>query len=334
LRRPRFRGERFWPVHGSLLDACVRALNFTMAESALPREAEQSGRWSNEISGYSLLLIWLVGFFVFTLGPTIASIYLSFTDYDLARPPFWVGFDNYVKIATDDPKFRDAMHVTFVYVIFSVPLKLLMALAIAMALNKGLTGLSVYRAIFYLPSLLGGSVAIAILWRQFFSTDGLVTYLMRFAGYDGPGWITTPDHALDTLIILSVWQFGSPMIVFLAGLRQIPRDMYEAASIDGASKVRQFFKITLPLLTPVIFFNLVVQTIDAFKAFTPAFIVSSGHGGPVDSTLFYTLYLYQEAFNFLRMGNASALAVILVAIIAVFTALAFASSRLWVHYDD
>jgi multiple sugar transport system permease protein len=316
------------PLHRS------SALILTMAESALPREAEQSGRWSNEISGYSLLLIWLVGFFVFTLGPTIASIYLSFTDYDLARPPFWVGFDNYVKIATGDPKFRDAMHVTFVYVIFSVPMKLLMALAIAMALNKGLRGLSVYRAIFYLPSLLGGSVAIAILWRQFFSTDGLITYLMRFVGYDGPGWITTPDHALDTLIILSVWQFGSPMIVFLAGLRQIPRDMYEAASIDGASKVRQFFKITLPLLTPVIFFNLVVQTIDAFKAFTPAFIVSSGHGGPVDSTLFYTLYLYQEAFNFLRMGNASALAVILVAIIAVFTALAFASSRLWVHYDD
>jgi multiple sugar transport system permease protein len=305
-----------------------------MAESAISNGLEQSRRWSNEISGYSLLLIWLVGFFVFTLGPTIASVYLSFTDYDLARPPLWVGAENYVRILTDDPKFRDAMHVTFIYVLFSVPLKLLMALAVAMTLNKGLRGLSVYRAIFYLPSLLGGSVAIAILWRQFFSTDGLITYLMRFVGYDGPGWITTPDHALDTLIILSVWQFGSPMIVFLAGLRQIPRDMYEAASIDGASKIRQFFKITLPLLTPVIFFNVVIQTIDAFKAFTPAFIVSHGTGGPVNSTLFYTLYLYQEAFSFLRMGNASALAVILVVIIAVFTAIAFASSKLWVHYDD
>jgi len=305
-----------------------------MAESVVSRGLEQRGRWSNEIGGYSLLLIWLVGFFVFTLGPTVASIYLSFTDYDLARPPLWVSAENYVRILTDDPKFRDAMHVTLIYVLFSVPLKLLMALAVAMALNKGLRGLPVYRAIFYLPSLLGGSVAIAILWRQFFSTDGLVTYLMRFAGYDGPGWITTPDHALDTLIVLSVWQFGSPMIVFLAGLRQIPRDMYEAASIDGASKIRQFFKITLPLLTPVIFFNVVIQTIDAFKAFTPAFIVSHGTGGPVDSTLFYTLYLYQEAFSFLRMGNASALAVILVVIIAVFTAIAFASSKLWVHYDD
>ncbi len=305
-----------------------------MAESAISNGLEQSRRWSNEISGYSLLLIWLVGFFVFTLGPTIASVYLSFTDYDLARPPLWVGAENYARILTDDPKFSDAMHVTLVYVLFSVPLKLLMALAVAMTLNKGLRGLSVYRAIFYLPSLLGGSVAIAILWRQFFSTDGLITYLMRFVGYDGPGWITTPDHALDTLIILSVWQFGSPMIVFLAGLRQIPRDMYEAASIDGASKIRQFFKITLPLLTPVIFFNVVIQTIDAFKAFTPAFVVSHGTGGPVDSTLFYTLYLYQEAFSFLRMGNASALAVILVVIIAVFTAIAFASSKLWVHYDD
>jgi len=305
-----------------------------MAEAAVSGGLAQSGRWSNEISGYSLLLIWLIGFFVFTLGPTLASIYLSFTDYDLARPPLWVGLENYARIVTDDPKFRDAMHVTFIYVLFSVPLKLLMALAVAMALNKGLAGLPLYRAIFYLPSLLGGSVAIAILWRQFFSTDGLVTYLMRFVGYDGPGWITTPDHALDTLIILSVWQFGSPMIVFLAGLRQIPRDMYEAASIDGASKIRQFFKITLPLLTPVIFFNVVIQTIDALKAFTPAFIVSHGTGGPVDSTLFYTLYLYQEAFSFLRMGNASALAVILVVIIAIFTAIAFASSKLWVHYDD
>ena len=305
-----------------------------MAASAVSTGLEQSGGWSNETSGYSLLLIWLVGFFVFTFGPTLASLYLSFTDYDLARPPLWVGLENYVRIVTSDPKFRDAMHVTFIYVLFSVPLKLLMALAVAMTLNKGLRGLSVYRAIFYLPSLLGGSVAIAILWRQFFSTDGLITYLMRFAGYDGPGWITTPDHALDTLIVLSVWQFGSPMIVFLAGLRQIPRDMYEAASIDGAGKIRQFFKITLPLLTPVIFFNVVMQTIEAFKAFTPAFIVSSGTGGPVDSTLFYTLYLYQEAFTFLRMGNASALAVILVGIIAAFTAIAFASSKLWVHYDD
>src|SRR5258706_12017833 len=194
-----------------------------MADSAVSGGSAQSGRWSNETSGYGLLLIWLIGFFVFTLGPTVASIYLSFTDYDLARPPLWVGLENYVRIATDDPKFREAMHVTFVYVLISVPLKLLAALAVAMALNKGLRGLSVYRAIFYLPSLLGGSVAIAILWRQFFSTDGLITYLMRFFGYEGPGWIPTPDHALDTLIVLRACQFGSPVDIFLGGLRQTPR---------------------------------------------------------------------------------------------------------------
>ncbi|TRZ66310.1 MAG: sugar ABC transporter permease [Comamonadaceae bacterium] len=300
----------------------------------IPRKDRWTDRWVHELSGYKFLMIWLTGFFLFTFGPTIASLYLSFTEYDLARPPVWVGLENYARILTEDSKFRDALHVTFVYVVLSVPLKLVAALAVAMILNKGLSGLSIYRAIFYLPSLLGGSVAISILWRQFFSTDGLATYLMRLMGYEGPGWITTPDHALDTLIILSIWQFGSPMIIFLAGLRQIPRDMYEAASIDGAGPVRQFFKITLPLLTPVIFFNAVMQTIEAFKAFTPAFIISGGTGEPVNSTLFYTLYLYQEAFAYLRMGNASALAWILIVIIASFTAIAFLTSKLWVHYDE
>src|SRR5258707_15692780 len=173
-----------------------------MAESAISIGLEQRRRWSNEISVYSLLLIWLVGFFVFTLGPTIASVYLSFTDYDLARPPLWVGAANYVRILADDPKFTDAMHVTLIYVLFSVPLKLLMALAVAMTLNKGLRGLSVYRALFYLPSLLGRSVAIAILWRQCFSTDGLLTYVIRFVGDDGPCCSTRPDHPLHTLLIL------------------------------------------------------------------------------------------------------------------------------------
>ena len=192
-----------------------------------------------------------------------------------------------------------------------------------------------YRAIFYLPSLIGTSVAIAVLWRQLFARDGLVnTLLWEAFGIQGPSWISHPDYSLWTLIILSIWQFGSPMIIFLAGLRQIPTDMYEAASLDGASKWRQFWKITLPLLTPVIFFNAVVQTIEAFKAFTPAFIISGGTGGPVNSTLFYTLYLYQEAFGFFRMGYASALAWFLVVIIAAFTALSFLSSRYWVHYDD
>ncbi|WP_153005374.1 carbohydrate ABC transporter permease [Aureimonas ureilytica] len=291
--------------------------------------------WARNGPAYLFLLPWLIGFFGLTLGPALASLYLSFTDYDLIRSPNWVGAANYVRIATADPKFASAMTVTFFYVALSVPLKLGFALLVALAFNRGLKGLPIYRAIFYLPSLLGSSVAIAVLWRQLFASDGLVNMaLWQLFGIEGPSWISNPDYSLYTLVVLAVWQFGSPMIIFLAGLRQIPTDMYEAAEIDGASKVRQFFRITLPLLTPVIFFNAVIQTIDAFKAFTPAFIISEGTGGPINSTLFYTLYLYQEAFGFLRMGYASALAWILVVIVAAFTAFSFLSARYWVHYDD
>ncbi|WP_162710028.1 MULTISPECIES: sugar ABC transporter permease [unclassified Rhizobium] len=290
--------------------------------------------WNANAPGYLFLLPWLIGFFGLTLGPALISLYLSFTDFDMLRAPGWVGAANYVRIATADPKFASAMSVTLTYVVLSVPFKLTFALLVALALNRGLRGLPIYRAIFYLPSLLGGSVAIAVLWRQLFASDGLVNAALSHFGIVGPSWISHPSYSIYTLVALSVWQFGSPMIIFLAGLRQIPQDMYEAASLDGASKFRQFYKITLPLLTPVIFFNAVVQTIDAFKAFTPAFIISGGTGGPINSTLFYTLYLYQEAFGNFRMGYASALAWILVVIIAIFTAFSFLTSRYWVHYDD
>jgi multiple sugar transport system permease protein len=291
--------------------------------------------WAANGAGYMFLLPWLIGFLVLTAGPALISLYLSLTNFDLLRAPAWVGTDNYERIFTADPKFMASMRVTLFFVLFSVPLKLAFALGVAVALDRGIRGLPLYRAIFYLPSLIGTSVAIAVLWRQLFARDGLVnTFLWEAFGISGPSWVSHPDYSLWTLIILSIWQFGSPMIIFLAGLRQIPTDMYEAASLDGASKARQFWKITLPLLTPVIFFNAVVQTIEAFKAFTPAFIISGGTGGPVNSTLFYTLYLYQEAFGFFRMGYASALAWILVVIVAVFTALSFLSSRYWVHYDD
>ncbi|WP_180575198.1 carbohydrate ABC transporter permease [Agrobacterium vitis] len=285
--------------------------------------------------GYLFLLPWFIGFFVLTLGPALFSFWLSLTDYNLLQSPNVVGLDNYIRIATADEKFMSSMRVTLVYVVLSVPLKLTFALLVALLLNKGIRGLPLYRAVFYLPSLLGSSVAIAVVWRQLFDGDGAVNVLLwNTFGIEGPSWISNPDYSLYTLVILAVWQFGSPMIIFLAGLRQIPVDMYEAASLDGASKVRMFFKITLPLLTPVIFFNAVVQTIDAFKAFTPAYVISSGTGGPIDSTLFYTLYLYQEAFGYFRMGYAAALAWILVIIIALFTAFSFLSSRYWVHYDD
>jgi multiple sugar transport system permease protein len=285
-------------------------------------------------AGYMFLLPWLVGFFFLTLGPTLASLWLSFTNFDLLTTPAWIGLENYVYMFAIDQRFRTALSVTFTYVLWSVPFKLAVALALAMILDKGIRGVTFYRALFYLPSLLGASVAVAVLWRQIFGREGMVNQLLWLLGFQGEAWVNHPDYALYTLVLLAIWQFGSPMVIFLAGLRQIPTDLYEAASMDGASKTRQFFKITLPLLAPVIFFNLVLQTIEAFKAFTQAFIVSGGTGGPIDSTLFYTLYLYQEAFANFRMGYASALAWVLLVIIGIFTAISFLTSKYWVYYED
>jgi multiple sugar transport system permease protein len=289
---------------------------------------------ADDRAAYLFLAPWLVGFFFLTLGPTLASLYLSFTKFDLLQAPQWTGLANYAHMLTEDQRFRNALSVTFWYVALSVPLELAFALAVAMVLDKGLRGLTLYRALFYIPSLLGGSVAIAVLWRQIFGYDGLINEGLALFGIEGPSWISNPQYSLYTLVILRVWQFGSPMVIFLAGLRQVPQELYEAAAIDGAGPIAKFFRITLPLLAPVIFFNLVLQTINAFKAFTPAFIVSGGAGGPIDSTLFYTLYLYQEAFAYFRMGYAAALAWVLLTIIAVFTAVSFLTSKYWVYYGD
>ena len=292
-----------------------------------------SEAWRRNAPGYLFLLPWFIGFFGLTLGPILTSLYLSFTDFDLLTPPRLNNAANYVRIFTADPKFVQSMKVTIFFVLFSVPLKLAFALAVALLLNRGMRGLPVYRAIFYLPSLLGASVAIAVLWRQLFARDGVVNHVLGLVGIEGPAWISDPRYSLWTLVVLSIWQFGSPMIIFLAGLRQIPQDMYEAASLDGASRWRQFWKITLPLLTPVVFFNAIIQTIEGFKSFTPAFIISGGTGNPINSTLFYTLYLYQEAFSFFRMGYASALAWILFIIVLILTLIQFRASRQWVYYE-
>ncbi len=284
--------------------------------------------------GYLFLAPWLVGFFVLTAGPLFGSLYYSFTDFDLLTPPKWVGLSNYRTMFTDDPRYFTSLRVTFVYVIVSVPLALAFALFIAVLLNKNMSGMAFYRSIYYLPSLLGGSVAIAILWRQVFGAEGIVNRVLAYFEINGPSWISSPDFALSTLIVLNIWQFGSAMIIFLAGLRQIPQDLYEAASIDGAGRLSKFARITVPMLTPVVFFNFVLGIIGAFKAFTPAYIVSGGSGGPIDSTLFYTLYLYQKAFTTFQMGYASAMAWILLVIIAFFTAMTFVSGKYWVHYGD
>lgn len=299
--------------------------------TAIPRP-KPAERGDNK-AAVLFLAPWFAGLFLITAGPMVASLYLSFTDFSLLEPPAWIGVDNYVEMVADQ-RLHTALRVTFVYVFVSVPIQLAVALGLALFLDRGLRGLAIYRSIFYLPSLLGGSVAIAILWRRIFGTGGLVNQILAWFGIEGAGWISDPRFALGTLVVLNVWTFGSPMIIFLAGLRQVPVAFYEAAAIDGAGKVRQFFSITLPLLTPIIFFNLVLQVIHAFQSFTQAFVVSGGTGGPVDSTLFYTLYLYKEGFANLHMGYASAMAWLLLVIVGGLTAVNFLFARYWVFYDD
>jgi len=276
----------------------------------------------------------MLGFICITAGPMLISLYFSFTNYDLLQSPQWTGLANITHMI-HDRRLHASLLVTFKYVVISVPLQLAAALGLAVVLDKGLRFLPLYRSIFYLPSLLGGSVAISVLWREIFGATGLVNQLLEHLGVQNPpAWISQPSTALGTLIVLNIWTFGAPMIIFLAGLRQVPTMYYEASSIDGASKARQFWSITMPLLSPIIFFNLVLQIIGAFQAFTQAFIVSGGSGGPSDSTMFFTLYLYQQGFSNFQMGYASSLAWLLLIIIAVFTAINFFASRFWVFYDD
>jgi multiple sugar transport system permease protein len=295
-------------------------------------QAKEAGR--DNKAGYLFLLPWLLGLVVITIGPMVASLYLSFTNYSLIQAPKWIGVENYARMLADE-RLHNALRVTFTYVFVSTPLQLAVALGIALLLNEGMRGLPFYRSVFYLPSMLGGSVAIAVLWRQMFVVEGLVKQALMAIGLPVTNsWIGDPSTALWTIILLHIWTFGSPMVIFLAGLRQIPGMYYEAASVDGASKWAQFRRITLPLLSPIIFFNLVLQIIGAFQAFTQAYVVSNGTGGPSDSTMFYTLYLYQKGFVQFQMGYASAMAWLLLVIIAAFTAINFYFSKHWVFYGD
>jgi multiple sugar transport system permease protein len=304
---------------------------------ALRRQPRGSGRPArgkrSEFSAYLFLLPWMVGILGITLGPMVASLVLSFTDYDLLQAPGFIGLHNYAQIF-QDPNWRTSAQVTITYVVVSVPLQLAVALGFAMLLDSGLRGLSFYRSVLYLPSMLGASVSIAILWRQLFGTDGIVNSFLGLFGIPGHGWVSSPDTALGTIILLHIWTFGSPMIIFLAGLRQIPRMYYEAAEVDGAGRWRRFRSITVPMLSPVIFFNLVLQVIGSFQSFTQAYVVSGGTGGPSNATLFYSLYMYQQGFTNFRMGYASAMAWLLLLATGAVTALFFATARFWVHYED
>ncbi|THV41659.1 sugar ABC transporter permease [Glycomyces buryatensis] len=270
---------------------------------------------------------------LFTIVPFFASLYLAFTDYNLLNPPEWIGLANFRDMFSD-PKLLQSIRVTFTYTFVSVPLSLVAALLVAMVLNRGIKALPVYRAVFYLPSLLGASVAVVLLWRYIFGFDGIVNAFLGWFGIAGPAWTSDPDYALTTLIILHIWTFGAPMVIFLAGLRQIPVQYYEAAAVDGASKWRRFVSITLPLLSPIIFFNLIQSLIASFQTFTQGFVMNNGGGGPANSTLFYNLYLYQQGFNQFNMGYASAMAWTLLVIIACFTAVTFFTAKYWVYYEN
>jgi multiple sugar transport system permease protein len=288
-------------------------------------------RRTNSIRGYLFISPWLIGFFGLTLIPTAASFYLSFTDYDLLSPPAWTGLDNFRRMFTDDPRYWKSVGATFYYAVAAVPLRLVVALLVALALNTKRRGMAFYRALMYAPSIIGDSVAVAVMWRELFGADGLVNGMLALVGLPSKmAWLGEPRFAIWTLILLAAWQFGSSMLIFLAGLKQIPEELYESAAIDAASGIRRFFSITLPLLTPVILFNLVMQTINGLIVFTPALIITEGK--PLDTTNFYALYLYRRAFQTFQMGYGSGMAWVLLAVAAALTLVIFRTSSRWVFY--
>ena len=302
----------------------------TSSDLPLPRKSRQRG--ADTRAGYTFLLPWLLGFIALTVGPMISSLYLSFTNYNLFEPPKWIGLDNYITLFQDE-RFLQSVGVTVNYVVFGTPIKLAAALAVAMLLNSKRKGQGFYRSAFYAPSLIGASVSIAIVWKAMFGDSGPVDQGLSFFGIHFGGWVGNPSMTMPMFILLTVWQFGAPMVIFLAGLKQIPGELYEAASMDGAGPVRKFFNITWPMLSPVIFFNLLMETIHAFQIFNAAYIISNGEGGPAGSTLFYTLYLYLRGFSDFRMGYASAMAWLLVIVVGIITLIFFRTSKSWVHYS-
>jgi multiple sugar transport system permease protein len=287
------------------------------------------------VAGYAFLSPWLIGLMAITAVPMLYSLYLSFTNWDLiSNSGQYVGFRNYVRMFTLDPNFWRSVEITATYAVVATPLKLAAALGVAMLLVRKRPGVGAARALFYLPSLLGGSVALALVWQSLFSRSGVFNAFLGWFGITGQPWVNDPKYVLWTIVLLGVWQFGAPMVIFIAGLKQIPNEQYEAASVDGASKWRQFIHITLPALSPVIFFNLVLETIHSFQIFTSAFVIGGGQGGPVDATKVYTLYLYLEGFGESHIGYASALAWVFLLAIGLLTVVFFRTGRFWVHYSD
>ena len=282
--------------------------------------------------GFVLILPWLIGFCIFKLYPFVSSLVYSFTDYDLFKGvQNVVGFQNYIDAFTKAKNVK-ALKVTFTYAFMTVPLKLIFALFIAYILNFKIKGVGLFRTAYYVPSILGGSVAIAVLWKALFKNDGVVNTILTMLGFESINFLADKNWALFIICLLRVWQFGSAMVLFLAALKGVPEDLYEAASIDGATKGRQFLSITIPLISPVIFYNLVTQLVQAFQEFNGPYIITNG--GPRNATTLISVIVYNTAFKDYKVGMSSAMAWVMFVIVMILTIIAFVSQKKWVYYSD
>ena len=295
------------------------------------RKTSRKKFWYNDNTvGYIFSLPFIIGFLAFTLIPIAGSMYYSVTDYKLGQTPAFIGIKNYLELLKDE-RFINSVKVTLIYVVTSVPTKLIFALFVAYLLTQGRRGVTFYRSLYYVPSLIGGSIAVALVWKTIFSRKGLANTILASLGLQKLSWLGDPKLSMGILVLMSAWQFGSSMIIFAAGLKEIPGSYYEAAEIDGANKWQRFLSITLPCLSPIILYNLVMQTITAFMAFTQAFVITQG--GPNDATNFYALYVYNHAFKWSNMGYASAMSWLMLVLISVITLILFKSSKFWVFSE-
>ena len=307
----------------------VRRIPFFASWADLSRE-----RRKEAITGYLFISPWLIGFLLLFVRPIIISFVLSFTQWNIVGTPVWVGLDNYQQILTSDARFQKAVQVTLTYAAFYLPLEVICGIGLAVLMNQKLRGIGIFRTLYYMPYVVP-SVAASLVWVWMLNGRyGVVNSVLNWVGVQGPNWLQNPGTILPSLIMIALWGVGGSAIIYLAGLQNIPEVMYEAATVDGANRFQRFFRITLPLLSPTIFFQLVLGLIGVFQTFTPAFIASGENGGPLQAGLFYMLYVYNRGFVTLRMGYASALAWILTAFILVVTVMVLRSSRYWVYYES
>lgn len=286
--------------------------------------------YENKRLGFMFALPFVLGILFFKLFPFIASFALSLTQYDLIDPPQYVGFENYRELAQNDPLFQQSLGVTLWFVALAVPLRVGFALLVAHVLNFKMRGINFFRAAFYIPSILGGSIAVAVLWRFIFAKHGLVNIALIKLGFEPVPWLADEHYSMLTIVLLFTWQFGSSMVIFLAALQNVPTSLYEAAECDGASKTVQFWHITVPLITPVIFFNMIMQMVHAFQEFNGPYMITEG--GPLNSTYVLTLYIYDQSFKYFNLGYGAALSWVLFALVGALALISFWSSRYWVFY--